>query len=500
MNRNFLHKLFTLLEARPVIGGLEVSDSGLRFVASGTSFATSVRLEPGVFSKGKIEDEVAFLAALDLLRSQILGRKEKTAARINVVVTLSSTHVYSQVFALPFLEGESLDKAVELNLKMSLPGGASESYSGWQILSHKGEGGKIEILAAFLDKSLADDLTALLRKANFSVLAIEARALSLARLVKSAAAGFDPKVPLIMISADTSGLDVMIVRDGNLQFDYFNTWADLAGGEISMTIETFQAIIVRSVAQIMNFYGSHWKEPIGEMLVAATGMKDEIIDTVKKNFGVNVREFVPLVSPPLTSDWFAALGGALRGRLPRKEDVELSLLGIDAREEFRREQIDHFLSFWRLLTPLALSVLLLAFAGSWFFLDTVAKNIENQSVFNISAAEEGEIKSLRTQAEDFNLSVAYLAAANAVASPKAPVLAKIYEITDRRGITISQLKVGGRTEPIFMSGSAATDTAILDFKKELDITTGIKDVKLLITDIHQEGDHYTFSINFTVSS
>jgi len=498
-SKAILHRFFTLLEARPAVGGLEVSDAALRFVASGVGPALSVRLEPGIFVGGKVADEAAFLKALLTLREQILGRHVRDTARLDVVVSLSSAHIYSQVFALPFLEGEKLEKAVDLNLKMALPGGSLESYSGWQILAHNVDSGRIEILAAFLEKRIADDLTALLRRAHFSVLAIESRALSLARLAKQATSGPDTRLPTIIVSADTSGLDVIIVRDGNPQFDYFNSWKDLQEEKKEMTLENFRLVIIRSVTQIINFYSAHWKEPLGMILVSATGMQAEIVQTISANFSTKVQELVPLVSPPLTSEWFVALGAAFRGRQPRREDVELSLLGVAAREEFRREQIDNFLSFWRLLIPLALGVLLAAFLGAWFFLSNNRRSVEAQAVFRISPEAAQEIKNLQQEAQSFNDSVSYIAAANALASPKAPILTKIMEITARRNITIGHLQITGPGTPVILSGSASSEGAILAFKNELAVTPGIKNVVLSLTDIQNQGDHFSFSTTFIAS-
>ncbi len=489
------HTLLALLEARPVVGGLEVSDVMLRFVASASPVAASVRLEPGIVAEGRILDPVAFGKALIALRAQILGPRPRKSARINVVVSLSSVRIYSQVFALPFLEGENLEKAVELNLKMALPGGAVESYSGWQVLTRGAEGGRIEILAAFLDKGIADDLTQILRQNGFSVLAIESRALALARLARQSPQ-VDSKAPAIVVSADASGLDVIIVRAGNLQFNYFNSWKDLQNGERQMTLETFRAAIVRSVTQILNFYTSHWKEPVGDILVAATGMRDEIIAAVTGGFSAKARELVPLTSPPLTADWFVALGSALRGRLPRRNDSELSLLGINAREEFRREQVDHFLSFWRLLAPLALGVLAMAFFAAWLFLIKMQGSVERQAVFRISPGAAQEIKTLRSEAQAFNESLALITAVNAEASPKASLLRKLFEITGRRGIAITRLQVAGSGGPVSLSGSAPSEDVILGFKNELNITPGIRNVALALTDIQNQGDHYSFSLSF----
>lgn len=496
--RDVLHKVLSFLEAKPIVGGLDVSDSALHFVASASNFTASVRLMPDTMLQGRIQDENAFLEALQDLRRQILGRRAKTRMRINAVVSLSSVHIYTQVFSLPSLGGESLNKAVELNLKMALPGDTA-TYSGWEVLSDRGEIGKVEILSAFLDKSIADDLVKLLEKANFSTIAIESRGMSVARILKNSP-GVDLRVPTIVVSADTSGLDVIIVRDGHLQFDYFNSWKDLQAEDKEISMENFHSIVTRSVNQVLNFYNAHWKDPVGAVLVAATGMKNEVITAINNNFGSKVRELPSPSSPPVTPEWFAALGGALRGRMPRRDDAELSLLGIAARAKFQREQVDHFLYFWRTLIPASFSVLLIILAASWLFLNSVQNSLESQSALRLSPAQNKEIDNFKAQATAFNQAVGYIKYIADSSHPKAPLLTKILDITGRHDITVNRLTFSNPGAQASFSGTAKSENDIKSFKNELSITPGISNVNLPITNIQKTGDIYTFSVTFTPTS
>lgn len=499
--RDIVAKTMEILSAGPVAGGLEVGDGALRFVAADPlrPAHAMIRLAPGIFAEGRIKDEAAFRQALRGLRSQILGDKASSPAPINIVVSLSSINIYSQVFALPLLEGESLERAVDLNIKMALPSGTAETYSGWQTLSAAADS-RIEILSAFFDKNLADDLTDVLREERFAPLAIEPRSLSLARLFKEAGTGYDARLPIIFVSADTSGLDVSIIRGGNLHFDYFHSWHDLQGTEKQMTLEVFRNAVIRSVSQILNFYNSHWKEPLAGILVAATGMEEEILKTVKGNFSLDVRIFAPRSSAGIGSEWFVAWGSALRGRTPRRDDKELSLLGIGAQELFRREQIEHFLRFWRLLVPLSLGVVLAVIFGARFFVGSLKTQIQSQAAFSLSPEDAREAAKLKHAAREFNTAAAYLAAVDATAAPKSPVLIQIFDIAARRDIAVSRLSADLPSSPVMLSGSAASEDAIREFKNELTVTSGIREVNLPLTEVHKEGERYVFSISFLASS
>jgi hypothetical protein len=78
-------------------------------------------------------------------------------------------------------------------------------------------------------------------------------------------------------------------------------------------------------------------------------------------------------------------------------------------------------------------------------------------------------------------------------------LAQVLEITSRRGITINHLQFAERGTTIVLSGTAPSEDSILSFKNELAITKGIKNVELSLTDIRNEGDHYSFSVSFVAN-
>jgi Tfp pilus assembly protein PilN len=495
--RDFLHKVFSFLEVQSLVGGLEISDTALRFVASGSTFATSVRLAPGILSGGRIQDEAAFVAALSELRRQILGKKAGTQARVNAVVVLSSIPIYSQVFALPLLKGDELDKAVDLNLKMAMPGGREQSNAGWQMLSENPSSGKVDILSAFLDKNAAEEVTAALRKMNFTVLAIESRALALARLTRFEAAGFDENVPSLVVAADADGLDVLILRHGNLHFDYFQSWKDLKGDIKEITTDDFNAMVVRGVNQILNFYNAHWKDPIGRIFVAATGMESEVIAAITKNFETPTTPLAPMVSPPITAEWFTAFGAALRGRMPRRDDKEVSLLGINAQEEYRREVADHFLGFWRVLAPVALLMLIAIIGGAILLLGRVRTSLASQAVLRLDPTQSREIDTLKMKVQAFNTEINLIAGINAASHPKSVLLGKILDIALRRNITIGRISIADPGTPITLTGTATSENDIRGFKDELVITQGIQNVNLPFTQIRKDGAIYSFSITFT---
>ena len=500
---NGIKKLFVALQARPVIGGLEISDSTIHFMRwNGSSWdAKSVRLVPGTVIRGEIKEKKGLVDALNLLRFQILGPKyAKAKEKIGVIVSLSSVNIYTQVFNLPVIEGEHLEKAVQLNIQMASPNGEAENYAGWQLVNPAKENMRLEILSAFLGRDIVDSLADALREGGFIPIAIESRALSLARVVKETEEKFDSQKPIITVSVDASGLDVLVIRSGHLHFDYFNSWYDLQGDQKTISLEAFRSSILRSINQVLNFYNSHWSEPVSEILVSAVGLKDEVINIIKKNFEMPVRELTPSISPPIGMEWFVALGGGLRGRMPRRKDSEISLLGIDEQEEFRREQIVHFTGFWKMLMPITILILIIVIVGSFILLFAIDKKLKTQAVFELGGQELADISLLRSRAQEFNSSIGLLEYVNRTAHRKATIVSSLLEKVSANGIVVDRIQMRSIDVPIELVGNAKKEEDILAFKDSLSSSTMFRDPNLPLTNINRNANGYSFSITFFAKS
>ncbi len=127
----YFAKILTLVRAKLPVGGMEVSDSTIRLVYfDGKDWVLGgVRLEPGVVQMGKVKNHDRFVEALKSVKLQVFGKKYEKRP-INVVASLSSISIYSQVFSLPIIKGENLDKAIQLNIQMVSPVDAAHAVDG----------------------------------------------------------------------------------------------------------------------------------------------------------------------------------------------------------------------------------------------------------------------------------------------------------------------------------------------------------------------------------
>lgn len=497
---DLLQKLLRFLRARPLVGGLEISDAALRFAEwTGDKWITaSLRLPPGLVENGKIKDREQFLAALRELHLEIAG-PQKTHKKIGAVVSLSSIDIYTQTFSLPVIEGENLERAIQLNIQIASPIAASETYSGWQIVGEDKDAVRLELLFAFINRDLVDEMISALRTANFVPHSLEPRGLSLARVIRQLGEGFNPARPYIVLSIDESGLELLVIRRAQLYFQYFTPWADIYGGERQISQEAFDAAIVRSLHQVMNFYRSHWSEPLGDIYLITPGLREEVTRVIGENFSFNVLD-LQLKGISVTPDWLAAFGAALRGISRPNLDREMTLLGISAQEEFRREQILNFLEFWRVLMPTSLGLLLAVFVLAETFLIRLNKNLDTRAAEIVRSDRSAEIKGLQTQAEEFNRSVALIQNALGESRARFEPAAKVNDLLRKREIVLLRFWDQGSSLPIIVNGRARTEADIRDFAEELGKSGEFQNINLPLSEIRQAADGVQFSVTFKFES
>jgi hypothetical protein len=495
----YFEKILALFRVRQVIGGIEVSDLILRLAYfDGNAWRLgSVRLEPGVVEGGKIKNYEKFVLALKSLKSQVFGAREVKKS-VNAIVSLSSVNIYSQVFSLPIIEGENLNKAIELNIQMVSPMDTAQAYSGWQMVGEDKGALRLEVLSAFIDKGVIDDTSRALLDAGFLVVAVESRALALARLVREEAEGLDPGKSYVLFNLDNSGLDFLIIRRGQLYFEYFNPWRDLADDKGQISPASFEAAIVRNLHQVMNFYGQHWPDPLEGIIFSATALKDEAAKVVRDNFSLEIKELKLRVGENIGVEWFIALGCGLRGLKPRGKDKEISLLGIGAEEEFHRERLMSFVEFWKLLLPIAFIFLLAVFSLADLFLVRIRQSLETQLSFNVAAEQTAEGKTLESSARDFNRSVVLIREVQKSAFPKGLFLQEINGLAAANGVALSRfaLPAPNSGQPINLSGRAASEDKIISFKNALAADPEFEDVNLPLANIRTGAEGLVFSLTF----
>lgn len=500
--KSYFEKLLSVLRIRATAAGLEVSDQVLRFVYGdkGQWKTEAVRLAPGILEKGKIVDAAAFSAALQSLRSALPIFRNKNK-KLNVIVSLSSVNMYSQVFTLPIMEGEDLDKAIGLNVQMVSPVDIAKVYYGWQFLGRDDVSLRSEIAAAFADKTIVDEMVHALYAAGFITVGVESRALALTRILREKVAGLDIKKSYILLDIDNSGIDFLIVRKGSLYFEYPNQWADLADEKGEISIPKFKAMLAASLRQVMNFYTQHWPDPVAGIILSATAFSDEALSALRESVALPVLPLAPTFGAGGLSEWFVAFGCALRGLNVETRDKEINLSGEEAINTFHEEQIIHFMVLWRVLVPSVLGLLVILFFFADNFLMTTKAGIETQPAFTRQGAESAQLAAFEASSTAFNQDVALVAGVEQQINKNYMLIADINTIAANNNVTVNQILFQSAGAPISVQGTGPSPTGIAAFKAAIQSDPHFGTVTLPLLGIQQGGGgQYSFSMTFLLSA
>lgn len=497
---NYIEKVALLLRAGVAVGGLEVSDLSLKFARlSGKEWQlVNIKIPPGVIKEGKIENKKAFLEVLGQLRKQlpfkVSGRK-----RVSVVVSLASVNVYTQVISLPEMDEAKLGEAVRLNAQMASPVDEKEVHSDWQVVGKDEGARKVDILSAFVGKKIVDEAGEAFKEAGFLGVAFESRAMSLARVIREQAVGVDGSKDYVVVVLDNEALNFLVLRKGQLYFEYLNFWRDLQGGDKVISISDFRNAIVGNLRRVVNFYGQHWTGQVDGVMVLASGLLDEVKKVIRDNFPIPVKDLSLRLDKPISSDWFAVLGAGMRGIKRGKNDRDISLLGETAREEFRYEQFISFMRFWRVMIPAALFVLVAIFGGANVILAERLNELKTRTP-SLNSDQVSQVEGLQSEALEFNRLIGLVKKARNVDKLKTEALVKLQTLLGDQQARISRFSFRDFDSKVTLYGEAPTRESILNLEKAMREDPLISQVELSLTEIKQTVQGFSFPISFSMAS
>ncbi|PIU99251.1 hypothetical protein COS59_00730 [Candidatus Wolfebacteria bacterium CG03_land_8_20_14_0_80_36_15] len=487
-------KILKLLNPQPPIAGLEISDLSLRYfiVKAGQPKIYSVKLEPGVVVEGKLQNKEAFLKALLNLRAQIT---KKTKQKLFVILNISASNVYSQIFDLPKVAEDNLEEAVQLNLQMISPINISEAYYDCQKVGESKEKNKIEIAGAFIYRNIIDDFSEMFLKANFVIVAVEFVPLAITRLVKELALNFDKQASYILFHISSDGLNFLIIRNDNLYFNYFTSWRSLKGEKRYISPEEFRTVVIDETKKILSFYNRNWADPIRSFLIFAQGLSAEIKEITTKDLSLEVQEVAFKKFSKLEYVWFPVLGSSLRGLIDRSEDNIISLASTGTEEEFKRQLFITFVHLWQKIVFSFLAFIIATISAADIFL-FARVNMLQQNKALITTYNQEELNRLQTQAKEFNKNLVLLKKARSEAPSWSSLFLKIKTIAAQDNIEILKLVIESDQKTIGINARATDEKKAAGFKQRLINEVQFKEVSMPLSNIQPVSENL---INFYIS-
>ncbi|TSA44149.1 hypothetical protein D4R51_04425 [bacterium] len=492
---NFLEKIKFFLEkltSKPKFDGLQISESGLEYFSTAIDKPRMValRLPPGIFKNNKLQEPNQLLESLNKLH--YLVAPDKPGQTLRVILVLPPGLVYTQSFNVPNVGEERLNETVALNIQMLSPIPVADSNISAQIIRETPD--RYDLLGAFTDKNLVNQLKDILIQAHFSPIAFEFPALALTRLIEQSTKLNQKSTLVFQVSSD--GLDFFILRDGHLYFNYFRSWQSIQGEERSISRAVFDGVVIEEVRKVINFSSSRFNDTPNGALIIAPGFEAEVSEILEKNFNLRT---VPLVLNQISPIFYVASGAALRGKIDlENENLKIINLGGESLvKTIFDEQILNFISMWRNITVGVFVILLISFIFAASFLVTQSKSLTAQINSFSGSVSQKELADLKTKAVEFNNFVATIKSVRGTVSPWYELLNHLGSVASANGINIKSLDIASFGSPVNMFGTAPDYKTVFNFKNVLVGDPLFSNVNLPITQISIGTDNTaSFNISF----
>lgn len=461
---NFL----SLIRRKELVGGIALSNTGVQLAFFKERTKTSpaeivVDEEPfpeGAIVGGKICDKDAVSATLKTLFKRVPN------ATSFYVVSISPENVYAKVLAFPpTVTDDKLQGAVQLAIEWELPFKREDVYIDFEKLDNLSQN---EILLAACKKIVIDDYLLVLAHAGVNVVAIEWSTASIARAITHT------KLPFITAIPDTKEDTITLFNEERLP-----CFTRTLPKEYIQNKES----IDEEIRKIRDYYES------------AQGVMPDFVAWDTLSLAPEYEEIIRSTEHD-THRFFASIGAAVRGRLPREDDRHISLLPLNTQAMYESEKAIVFTAFLRNTTIGIACFFILAYIGVWVLMSTLQANA-SKNVLTLSTSE-GRALALLEEAKikEFNEFVRVAGTISTQTPQWSPLIEELQSLTSDN-ITISSMLIGSPESPIHLTGVAKNRAQLNLFKKTLEQTGTFKDIVLPLANLDQK-ENIPFSISISL--
>ena len=449
---------------------LEKNKKGVLSVAK-----KSAILPAGATRDGWVIDKEKFAEAVKKL---VQSNKSIFKSRY-VVLSLPPMYVFMDIMKFPPVAKEQVAESIALNIntKTMFPMSAEEIYYDWEPAKSKDPYHQ-EIILGVAMKDYVRNWTEALEAAELEPLVFEASAMSLARALDN----FQNKTGAILRITDR-GLEVAIVSESELRFSRFARMPK-AG-----TFDEFKEFLLSEVSSALNFYAMEnpRTEPAAALtLISELEGEKEIGDYLAPKLGLAIQKAHWADSLEVGESYASAYGAARRGLIAREKDALISLMPIGTEETYRKRRFLAYISLWSDIVNATAVILVVLFAGIWFFLQRVEERIDTQITASQAASAIGEqIATLGKDVLRFNELSSRLAAAEDSIYRWSPLMGKLPAALAAPDITVKTISIPAPNGDIAINLTATTRTSAVSFRKMLEQSGEYESVIMPFLDISQ---------------
>lgn len=455
-------------------------------------------LPKGIIEEGVLKKPEQLKCFFNSLKTK-LWPKEKN---VWVILSLPSVNFFIHILSIPELDEERFQEAIVFNTQMASPLSLEESYFDWEDWGPAEAEGEREVFVAVGIKNQINSYMNILQEAGFKVVAVEPLALSLARFNGEF---LEDENPLLIISLRVEGVEFVIAEGKKLIFFDFDSWHEIFGKEIpsKITAEILQKHLGVEIPMLLNFYSLKRKKMIQHF--SFLGFNKKLSDILTKWIQVQyqlapVEAQLPPALAKVNSDWFGAIGAALRGLISRGEDTIVSLAPVGTERDYEQNRLVSIVSLWGKITVTVGIVMVMLFGMVNHFFFGVLE--EEYSVATARPLDQNTIAketNLKNQANEFNELVTQFSQARQYTDGWEEKLRTIFDGAASSSVNIKRVLVSAApANNITVQGEAQRKDLIVDFKESLEEANLFSEISLPLSALVETSGGVTFSLSVKI--
>jgi Tfp pilus assembly protein PilN len=427
-------------------------------------------LPDGLISHGRLTNGENFFQILrDFLRRNHFSSS-------HWIVSLPEAAIFTTYKAFPNLAEEDLKEAVEINLATLIPGKIEENSWGWQKVDE-------EVMIASIAKKDLGDYLRVFDRAGIVPIAIEPKSCSIGR-------AFGKTGNILVLNIEGEILTSVIISAGfpRLAREFIITGA----GD-----QQFKNLTAE-IRRVMNFYlVEKNQKQIDSIILDGSGAKPELAQALSRAFNLEVKTASEVFQiAGFKVQTLPLVGAGLRGLIEVKDDNNLSLLPVGAKEAAEEKRTLLFYGGIANMVVASSVLLVMMFVGGLIFLNYLGNNLDGQlAKLSQSQSLNPEAKAIQKNLNDLQ---PYIEQEAKIEAQLPFWSGPIEEIAQKvpQEVTLTSISYPGTGETLTIIGQAASREALANFRDTISKLDLVAAVQLPSTNFSQE-QLVNFTLNIT---
>jgi len=455
-------------------------------------------LPKGVIEEGVLQKPEQLKAFFSSLKNKLWG-KEKNAW---IVLSLPSVNFFVNILNLPELDAQRFQEAIVFNTQMIAPLPMEEAYFDWEDWGLSDKDDQREVFVTLGIKKQIDPYLEILKEVGFNVVAVEPLALSLTRFNYKF---IEKEKPTLIIDLRQEGVEFIITEGKKLIFFDFDSWHEIFGENIpaKITTDLLKKHLGVEIPMLLNFYSLKRKKMIQQFIFLSfdNRLANVLIRWIKVQYQLTPIQFkLPSYLAKASRDWFGVIGSALRGLIPRNEDILVSLAPVGTEKNYEQDHSLSIISLWGkiIITVSLVMVFLVGLLDNTFFQNieeqyyqVVMKSLDQKTIEKEASLVQGS--------KEFNNLITKFTQIQQYEIDWKEKLEIIFEEANPSSINVKRILVSAApANNITIQGEASKKDLVVDFKDALDESGVFSDISLPLSALVETAEIVTFNLSIKI--